>query len=243
MGREPRVEYPGALYHVTARGNRGNVVFVHDTDRHIFLVGLEAVVRERRWICHAYCLMGTHYHLVIETPEANLGDGMQALHTAYVHRFNATHGYEGHLLERRYRAPLLDDERHLHEVLRYVPLNPVSAGLCAEPQEWQWSSYASTIGLAPQPDWLTTEFTIGVFEGVDGFRSWVEAGAARRPLELVLADGTGQAMRTARAMGYTLREIGECLGVTHVTVWRHVTAVPGTAVTSDSTDNHGRRPA
>jgi len=236
MARPPRVEYPGALYHVTARGNRGARVFIHDTDRHIFLVGLEAVVRERRWICHAYCLMGTHYRLVVETPEANLSEGMQALHTAYVHRFNAEHGFEGHLLERRYRAALLDEEGHLLEALRYVPLNPVAAGICAAPEDWRWSSYAAMIGHRPRPDWLTTGFTLGVFETVDGYRSWVEAGVGKSPLELVLADGTPEQMRRARSMGYTLRQIADCLGVTHVTVWRHVTAVPGTAVTSDPSD-------
>ena len=236
MGREPRVEYPGALYHITARGNRGAMVFVHDTDRHIFLVGLEAVVRERKWVCHAYCLMGTHYHLVIETPKANLSDGMQALHTAYVHRFNAEHGYEGHLLERRYRAALLDEEGHLLEALRYVPLNPVAAGLCARPEDWVWSSYGATAGLCPPPSWLTTSFATGVFGSVADYRSWVQAGIGKAPLNLILADGTPEQMRRAQSMGYTLRQIAQCLGVSHVTVWRHVTAVPGTAVTSDPTD-------
>jgi putative transposase len=134
---------PGGIYHVTARGNRRQAVFVDDFDRRRFVEILERVVRRRRWRDRAHCLMSNHYHLIVETPEPTLSTGMHALNSVYASRFNERHGVDGHLFEGRFRASLLEAEEHLHEALRYIAFNPVRAGLCAHPSDWPWTSWAT----------------------------------------------------------------------------------------------------
>jgi putative transposase len=134
----------GALHHVYARGNRRQRVFVDERDRLTYLGLLGAVVREFEWRCLAYCLMGNHVHLLVETPRANLGVGIQRLHGVYGRRFNQRHDHRGHLFEGRYNSVLIRSDEQLWTVLRYIAMNPVEAGLCERPDQWRWSSWATS---------------------------------------------------------------------------------------------------
>jgi len=128
-------------------------LFVDDVDRAKYLELLAQVVVRQRWRLLAYCLLGNHMHLLVETPEPNLGDGMRRLHGAYGRWFNDRHRLIGHVFEKRYGSELVRDEDYLFTLVAYIANNPVRAGLCAEPGGWRWSSYAYTLdGTAPP--WL-----------------------------------------------------------------------------------------
>ena len=147
MARPLRLEFPGAIYHVTARGNARNEIFIDDEDRRLFLDCLGEVVARFGWRCHAYCLMDNHYHLLIETPEGNLSRGMRQLNGVYTQRFNRRHGRVGHVFQGRFKAIVVDRDGYLLELCRYVVLNSMRAGvikkLSATPgavtrQRWAW---------------------------------------------------------------------------------------------------------
>ncbi|MCH7937051.1 MAG: transposase [Proteobacteria bacterium] len=163
MSRPLRIEFPGALYHLTARGNARADIFVDDADRRNFLSVLERTVERCGWLCHAYCLMSNHYHLLVETPQANLSRGMRHLNGVYSQRFNRAHGRVGHVFQGRYKAILVEKEAHLLELVRYVVLNPVRAGLARRAGDWPWSSFLATAGEAVSPGWLTTGWILGQF--------------------------------------------------------------------------------
>ena len=163
MARPLRMEYSGAVYHVTSRGNAGDNIYQDDKDRENFLSVLGTVVKKYHWLCHAYCLMDNHYHLMIETPEANLSTGMRQLNGVYTQRYNRRHGKRGHLFQGRYKAILVDKENYLHELCRYVVLNPVRAGIVDSPEEWKWSSYLETAGFRKPPDYLVVDWIAGIF--------------------------------------------------------------------------------
>lgn len=166
MASPIRPQAPDVLYHVGSRGVDKQLIFdVVPGDRPVFLKLLERTVVRYRWIVHAYCLMGNHFHLVVETPDANLAIGMQYLKSAYALWFNDLKPREGHLFERRYWSEVLDREEHLFEVSRYVVLNPVRAALCRHPVDWGWSSYRATAGLVAKPAFLTTDLILGIFAG------------------------------------------------------------------------------
>src|SRR4051794_40203609 len=136
MGRRPRLDHPGAFHHVTARGNAKADIFLTSPDASVFLATLGAVVRERRWSCFAYCLMPNHYHLVIQTREANLSAGMHALNAGYARMFNAAHGRVGNVFQQRFHARAIVGDEHLREAMRYLALNPVRAGLAETAGAW-----------------------------------------------------------------------------------------------------------
>jgi len=163
MARPLRIEYPGALYHVTSRGNARQYIFRKDEDREVFLDILHQVVDRHRWYCHAYCLMGNHYHLVIETPEGNLSRGMRHLNGVYTQTYNLRHKKAGHVFQGRYKAIIVEKDCYLLELCRYVALNPVRAKIVKNPEDWSWSSCRFTAGLAALPDFLTTEWILGQF--------------------------------------------------------------------------------
>src|SRR5436853_5298437 len=140
MARPLRLEYPGALYHVTARGNAKSDIYLDDGDRRIFERILGTTVTRHRWLLHAFCLMGNHYHLLLETPLPNLSKGMHRLNGSYSQCFNRRHQRVGHVLQGRFTALLVERESYLLELARYVPLNPVRAGFVSSPADWQWSS-------------------------------------------------------------------------------------------------------
>jgi REP element-mobilizing transposase RayT len=154
MARPLRIEYPGALYHVTARGDRREPIYAGDRDRQEFLELLAREVRQQHWLLYAYCLMDNHYHLLLETPEPNLVQGMRRLNGAYAQWFNRRHGFVGHVLQGRYKAILVERDSHLLELARYVVLNPVRANTAREPACYAWSSYRATAGAAACPGWL-----------------------------------------------------------------------------------------
>jgi len=188
MARPLRIEYENALYHVTSRGNAKQPIYLDDEDRKNFLDILSQVVERYKWICHAYCLMNNHYHLIIETPEANLSRGMRQLNGVYTQKFNWRHHRVGHLFQGRYKAILVERETYLLELTRYVVLNPVRAGFVDDPKDWPWSSYRATVGLEKTPVFLTVDWILGQFSGQiqkaqSLYRIFVWEGRGEKPLE------------------------------------------------------------
>ncbi|MBI2485313.1 transposase [Candidatus Uhrbacteria bacterium] len=164
MARPLRIEYPGALYHVISRGNSRLPIFLGSRDRKDFLRVLADTVSSYKWSCHAYCLLDNHYHLLVETGEANLARGMKQLNGVYSQHFNKAHGRNGHVFEGRYKAFVIEKEPYLLEVARYIVLNPVRARVVKYPQQWRWSSYGATSGLVSIPpclsvNWLLSQFS------------------------------------------------------------------------------------
>lgn len=166
MARPLRIEYPGAVYHLTSRGNEKKAIFQDDTDRDEFLKTLVHVNKRYNWLCHAYCLMDNHYHLLIETPDGNLSIGMRQLNGMYTQAFNRRHLRTGHLLQGRYKAILIQKENHLLEVCRYIVLNPVRAGMAELPGYWEWDSYRATAGRETPHACLTLDWILGQFDNV-----------------------------------------------------------------------------
>ena len=163
MARPLRLEFSGAVYHVTSRGNARQDIVVDDRDRSQFLTLLAHVVDRYEWLCHAYCLMDNHYHLLIETPQPNLSLGMRQLNGRYTQAYNRRHERVGHLLQGRFTAILVEKEAHLLALCRYVVLNPVRAKLVSHPRRWAWSSYRATVGEIKAHAWLTIDWILGQF--------------------------------------------------------------------------------
>ena len=163
MARPLRIEYPGAVYHITSRGNDKKPIVKNDNDRETFLNTLQHVNKRYNWICHAYCLMTNHYHLLIETPDGNLTIGMRQLNGVYTQVFNRRHGKTGHIFQGRYKAIVIQKDSHLLEVCRYVVLNPVRARMVEKPEEYPWSSYLATAGRAKPHPCLTKAWVLGQF--------------------------------------------------------------------------------
>ncbi|HAG50262.1 MAG TPA: addiction module toxin RelE [Deltaproteobacteria bacterium] len=163
MSRPLRIEYPGAIYHITSRGNNKAPIFKDDHDRESFLNTVRHVNKRYNWLCHAYCLMDNHYHLIIETPDGNLSQGMRQLNGVYTQLFNKRYGRVGHIFQGRYKAILIQKESHLLEVCRYVVLNPIRARSVNNIEEWKWSSYSATAGKRKPHPCLTTDWVLGQF--------------------------------------------------------------------------------
>lgn len=184
MSRPLRIEFAGANYHVTSRGNRRKSIFRGDRDRSVFLEVLEKVNQRYRWVCHAYCLMDNHYHLVVETSEGNLSRGMRQLNGVYTMSFNRLNRTVGHVFQGRYKAILVEKESYLMEVCRYVVLNPVRAGLVKNPGDWRWSSYRGTAGISKANPGLTIDGILGQMgstgrEAQRNYRRFVKDGMAQ----------------------------------------------------------------
>lgn len=163
MARPLRIEFSGALYHVTARGNARQNIYEDDQDRLAFLDALLSCTKTYHWQCHAYCLMSNHYHLLIETGDATLSKGMRHLNGTYSQLYNKRHKRVGHLLQGRHKAILVEKESYLLELARYIVLNPVRARMLHHADEWPWSSFRATAGLTPEPPFLTTEWILQAF--------------------------------------------------------------------------------
>jgi len=185
MARPLRLEYAGALYHVTARGDRRESIYTDDGDRREWLAVMEEVCRRFNWVIHAYCQMTNHYHVVVETPDGNLSRGMRQLNGQYTQRFNRRHGLVGHLFQGRYKAIVVQKESYLLELARYVVLNPVRAGMVQAPGDWSWSSYHLTVGESDAaPEWLDVDWLLSCFgkhrsEAVKAYTRFVLAGVGR----------------------------------------------------------------
>ncbi len=182
MARPLRIEFPGALYHVTTRGNAAADIVADDVDRAALVELIGEVVERASWLCHTYCLMDNHYHLLVETPAPSLARGMRHLNGVYTQTFNRTHGRVGHVFQGRYKAILVEREAHLLEVCRYVVLNPVRAGLARDARAWRWSSYRATLAAAPA--WLAADDLLALFAPAPG--------AARRIYAGFVAEGAGR---------------------------------------------------
>jgi putative transposase len=163
MARPLRIEYPGAFYHVTSRGNEQKDIFKSQKDREKFLSYLESAVVRYGATIHAWCLMSNHYHLLMETPAGNLSQIMRHINGAYTTYFNLKRKRAGHLFQGRYKAILVEADEYATELSRYIHLNPVKAGIVAKPDDYQWSSYRIYIGQSEAPDWLKTDFILGYF--------------------------------------------------------------------------------
>ena len=227
MARPHRPLAPGLVYHVTARGNAKGAIFLTDSDREVFLSGLILARHLDGVLCHAYCLMRNHYHLLVETPRANLDDAMQRLNGTYAMRFNRHHERTGHVFQGRYGTKLITDDDYALTVVRYIAANPVQAGVCAAPEDWPWSSYAATAGFVARPPFLTSR-VLGWFADRHAYRRFVTAGLAdtlaeRPPLtELVPTRDPTLIADAHRAHGYHLAEIADHLGLSLTTIWRDV---------------------
>lgn len=163
MSRPIRIEFPNALYHVTARGDRREDIFEDDIDRQAFLHILAQVVGQFNWLCYAWCLMDNHYHLLIQTPDANLSKGMRQLNGVFTQTSNRRRHRVGHLFQGRFKAILVDSDAYLLELARYVVLNPVRAGMVRKPHKWAWSSYRASMGLAPAEPFLAVDGLLAQF--------------------------------------------------------------------------------
>ena len=181
MARPLRLEFAGALYHVTSRGNRQEDIYEWDADRENFLGILADVCRAYNWVCHGYCLMDNHYHLLVETPDANLSKGMRQLNGRYTQKFNREHRRVGHVFQGRYKAILIDKNSYLLELSRYIVLNPVRARMVHSAIDWPWSSYRATVGKQSKPSWLNTDWLLAGFSqrkliAIEKYKQFVSEG-------------------------------------------------------------------
>lgn len=163
MARPLRIEFPGAVYNVTSRGNAREPIYLNDRDRSVFLAVLAETVKRYGWICHAYSLMDDHYHLLVETPEPNLSLGMRHLNGVYTQAFNGRYKRVGHLFQGRFRSILVEKDSHLLELSRYAALNPVRVGVVKGPGDWPWSSYRATAGMGKAPAFLSVDWMLHQF--------------------------------------------------------------------------------
>ena len=170
MARPLRIEYPGAFYHVTSRGNEKKDIFKSRRDREKFISYIQSSVERYGAVIHAYCLMTNHYHMLLETPRGNLSEIMQHINGAYTTYFNVKRKRTGHLFHGRYKAILVEADEYALELSRYIHLNPVRAGMVSEPQEHEWTSYKYYVGMASGLEWLQTDFILGYF-GVNRIES------------------------------------------------------------------------
>ena len=219
MSRPLRIEFAGALYHVTARGDGREDIYFEEADRRLFLDVLGRVCHRYNWVIHAYCLMSNHYHLLVETPEANLSKGMRQLNGVYTQRINKVHGRVGHVFQGRYKAILVQKDAYLLELARYIVLNPVRAGMVSAADDWPWSSYRATVGTDNAPNWLDTRWILSTLahtlpEAIEHYIRFVADGIGQpSPWEQLKhqvflgSDTFIDAMRSKVSFSKDLREI------------------------------------
>jgi REP-associated tyrosine transposase len=232
MARPPRVSYPGAVHHITARGVRRAEIFGSDRDYEVFLATLVEAGRMARWSCLAYCLMPNHFHLLLgRVTTAGLSSGMQFLNGTYASRYNTAHERTGHVFQGRFHDELVRRDNHLLEAIRYIALNPVRAGLTSTPELWRWSSYGGTIGVGTRQNWIQDESVLALFDrDPDTARhrcaAFVNAGnssTGRPSLGDLINPTSGAGIASARDdYGYTQAEIAAHLSVSQPTISRMI---------------------
>jgi REP-associated tyrosine transposase len=178
MPRTPRVDYAGAIQHVAVNGNNRQPMFLDAADRYLCLTLLGETAERYGWDVLSYCQMDTHWHVLIRTPEGNLSAGMQRMNTCYSQAFNRRHGRSGHSIRHRFMSVAVEDDAHLFELTRYLPLNPVRGGLTLHPEAWVWSSYRSELGVVPAPNWLHRKWSVELHGSAGHLRRFVAAGMA-----------------------------------------------------------------
>lgn len=183
MTRPLRLEFSGALYHVTSRGDRRGAIYRDDSDRIAWLAALAETCSRYNFVAHAFCQMTNHFHLLVETIDGELGRGMRQLNGAYSQYYNRRHGLVGHVFQGRYKAILVQKESYLLELARYVVLNPVRVGIVTSPEQWRWSSHRYFQDSDDRPSWLETDWLLGHF-GADRVQ-------ARRAYNEFVARGVG----------------------------------------------------
>jgi putative transposase len=207
MARPLRICIPGAVYHLTSRGNAREAIVRDEIDRLAFLRTLARVVDRFGWLCHSYCLMDNHYHLVIETPQPNLSSGMRQLNGLHAQFFNGRYDRCGHVFQARFRSLLVEKDSYLLAVCRYVVLNPVRAGICEQPEEWPWSSYRATSGLDQAERFLTTDWLLAQFAprrrlAQRRYRAYVAQGIANALEQRVCGERLGSDGFLRESHGY-----------------------------------------
>lgn len=180
MGRKPRSNEPDSFHHVTARGTNGGLLFREPEDRRELLHDLGVVVHRNEWRCHAYCLIGTHFHLLVHTPKPTLSIGIGRLCSSYAQWFNWKYGRTGHVFAHRFSSRTITEETHLFAAHRYIALNPVEAGLCGRPAGWPWGSYRALAGFARPRPFLDVDAVYSLFsprrdEAQLAYRAFVES--------------------------------------------------------------------
>lgn len=218
MSRPLRLEFPGAVYHVTSRGDGQQVIYCYDTDRFVWLDILAKTCARFNFAVHSFCQMTNHYHVLLETGDANLARGMRELNGSYSQYFNRRHQVVGHVFQGRYQAILVQKDSHLREVARYIVLNPVRARMVADVSDWRWSSYAFMVQQAAAPGWLQTDWLLSQFgesrpEAIAAYQRFVSAGlGAASPFremahQLLLGDAAFIARHRNRKQADGLQEI------------------------------------
>jgi REP element-mobilizing transposase RayT len=194
MARPLRIEYPGAFYHVINCGNAGEKIFKNKGDKEKFLEYLEKAVERFSLIIHTYCLMDSHYHLLIETPGANLSVAVQWINVSYAVYFNRKRQRSGHLFQGRFKAILIDADGYLKQISRYIHLDPVIGKIARPPADYPWSSYGAFLGKEKTPNWLETKWLLSQFgkrkkDAIRSYKSFVEgvkADALENPHEEIV---------------------------------------------------------
>jgi REP element-mobilizing transposase RayT len=190
MSRALRIVYKNAVYHITSRGNGKQNIFLSDGDREFFLNLLIKTIKRYGWLCHSYCLMNNHYHLIIETPLANLSVGMRQLNGVFAQYFNRIHNTVGHLFQGRFKAIIVEKDIHLLELYRYIALNPVKANLVKKPHQYKWSSYPYLIKPDKREyfftvDWILSQFGKTNSSAIKNLINFVNAGIDDIPFDRV----------------------------------------------------------
>ena len=181
MARPLRIEFKGAVYHITSLGNAGADIFLDDVDRSRFLDVLASTIERFGWICHAYCLMDNQYQLLIETPQPNLSRGMKHLNGVYTQWFNRQHSRSGPLVQGRFKSIVVEKETYLLELARDIVLNPIRAKMVRTTRDWRWSSFRATAGVVKPPTFLTTSWLLLQFGkdsgvAISAYRNFVKQG-------------------------------------------------------------------
>ncbi|MBN1426686.1 transposase [Candidatus Fermentibacteria bacterium] len=191
MARPLRIDFPGGHYHITARGVAGTTIFGDDDDRLDFLARLQQLCQRFGVLVHAYCLMDTHYHLELETPEGHLSRSMQWLNETYASAFNRRYRRSGYLFQGRFHSAVIEAESYLSALTRYIHLNPVRAGMVRRPWKYDWSSCRAYLGMVEPPPWLTTGWVLERFgrtaqEQREGYLQFLTASDEPSPLDAVV---------------------------------------------------------
>jgi putative transposase len=182
--RKPRIDLPDSIHHVTALAASDDQLFREPADQRRFTQHLRRVAIDHDWRCNAYCLMGTHFHLIVYTVTATLSIGMRRLLGEYAQWFNWKYERRGHLFSGRFSSRHITDDAYLLEAHRYVALNPVRAGLCNDPADWRWGSYRALAGFERPPDFLDVRAVRELFNlepeaAARGYRAFVLSGIER----------------------------------------------------------------